>query len=98
MTIKEIILRIKEGNLSREQLEEYYDSLTVLYAEMNYRMGEVTKEEALFLADCKEKTKTGADRLWLITPLGQEQITLKYNIRALEKLVASVKHRIYKLI
>lgn len=98
MTIKDLILKIKEGGLQREQLEEYYDSLTVLYAEMNVRFGEITKEEALWLADCKEKTKTGADRLWQVTTLGQEQITLKYNIRALEKLVASVRHRIYKLI
>ena len=65
---------------------------------MNVRYGEIEKEEALWLSTCTEKTKTGADRIWRATGLGQEHITLKYNIRALEKLISSVKHRIYKLI
>jgi len=95
MKISELAKSIKEGNLSKQQLESYYDELTGMYAIMEERAGELEKQEAIYLNECEEKTRAGAERKWNATVLGQEAITIKHNIRALSKLISSVKHRIY---
>lgn len=95
MDIKSLIKAVREQNLLKDQLENYYTELTALYAEMSLRIADLEKEEALYLNECGEKTRAGAERLWNATDAGQEQITLKHNLRAIEKLASSVKHRIY---
>lgn len=95
MKISELAQKIRGGNLSKDQLENYYDELTGLYAQMEERMGELEKAEAIFLNESGEETRAGAERKWNATENGQEAITTKHNIRALSKLISSVKHRIY---
>ena len=96
MTIKDLALKIKEENLTKDMLEKYNIELTSLYAEMELNLAEIEKKEAIYLNDSEEKTRNGAERKWYAMPEGQEQITLKHNIRALSKLLSSIKHRLYQ--
>jgi hypothetical protein len=95
MKISELIKSVKEENLTKDQLENYYSELTSLSAEMELKMADIEKSEALFLNECGEETRSGADRKWRATKEGQEGITLKHNIRAIDKLRSSIKSRIY---
>lgn len=96
MTISELIKSIKESNLTKNQLEEYSSELDILCAEYELKLAEVEKSEALFLANCQEKTRNGAERKWDASELGQQEIELKRQLRALSKLSSSVKTRIYQ--
>lgn len=96
MDIKTIITEIKESNLTKDRLEEYSSMLDILQAELELELAEVEKAEALFLADCGEKTRAGATTKWDASDLGQKEITLKRHLRAISKLASSVKTRIYQ--
>lgn len=98
MTIPELIKNVREQNLSKEKLEGYHIELTCLYAEMCDRAGNLEKEEALYLAECNEPTKAGAQRKFNVTQSGLELITLKHNLRAVEKLASSIRSRAYKFL
>ena len=98
MKISDVAKSIKEQNLSKDVLENYYSELTSLYTEMELKMAVLEKEEAIYLNECEEKTRSGAERIWFAGVQGQEQIDLKHNIRAIEKLMSSIKHRIYSYI
>ena len=95
-SITELINNIKEGNLTKFQLEEYSSMLDVLCAEYELELAEVEKAEALFLAECGEKTRAGATTKWDASEQGQKEILLKRQLRAISKLSSSVKTRIYQ--
>lgn len=95
-TIPDIILGIKEGNLTKDQLEDYSSMLDILQAELELELADKEKECALFLARSEEKTRAGAERAWDATEFGQKEIELKRQIRAISKLASSVKTRIYQ--
>ena len=44
ITLSELIISVKEHNLSKDQLENYRDQLSNLYAEMNIEMADLEKE------------------------------------------------------
>ena len=96
ITISEIIKSIKEQNLPKFQLEEYASMLDILSAEYELSLAEIEKEEALYLADCGEKTRAAATTKWDVTENGQKEILLKRQLRAISKLASSVKTRIYQ--
>ena len=98
MTLTDLIKSIREEKLTKQQLEDYYTELTALYAEMSDRLGELEKQEAMFLSKCEERTRAGAERIWDATDLGQEEIGLKRKVKAVEKLASSVKHRIFNVL
>lgn len=94
--IQDIISGIKEGNLTKDQLEDYSSMLDILCAEYELQLADIEKEEAMFLASCEVKTRSGAETIWSSMPAGQKEIELKRNIRAVSKLASSVKTRIYQ--
>ena len=96
ISIPELINSIKEGNLTKFQLEEYSSMLDILCAELELELADVEKAEALYLADCGEKTRVGATTKWEASELGQKEILLKRQLRAISKLSSSVKTRIYQ--
>jgi len=96
INIQDIISGIKESNLTKFDLENYASMLDVLQAEMELELGDKEKEEAMFLANCGEKTRAGATTRWEATESGQKEIELKRQIRAISKLASSVKTRIYQ--
>ena len=96
MDIKTLITEIKEANLTKDRLEEYSSMLDILCAEYELELADVEKAEAMYLANCEEKTRSGATTKWEATELGQKEITLKRHLRAISKLASSVKTRIYQ--
>jgi hypothetical protein len=95
-TITEIIKGLKEGDLTKNQLEEYSSMLDILCAELEMSLADIEKAEAMFLANCGEKTRSGATTQWDASEAGQKEIELKRNIRAVSKLASSAKTRIYQ--
>ena len=96
ITLKDLIVSVKEKNLSKDQLEGYRDELSGLYAEMNMEMADIEKEEALFM----EKTDTTVARakvIWKATPSGQRLIVLKRYCLATKELLNSLRSRLYSI-
>ena len=96
MNIRELALAVKESKLSKDHLEDYYSQLTSLSADAELEMADIEKEEAIYLNDCAEPTRSGAERKWKATERGLKQITLKRSIKALDKLRSSIKSRLYQ--
>ena len=94
--ISDLITLIKEENLTKDKLEELSSMLDILCAEIELELAEVEKKEAMFLANCGEKTRAGAITKWESSEDGQNEISLKRNLRAVSKLSSSVKTRIYQ--
>lgn len=97
MRLLQLFQEIKDENLNKDQLESYHKELSSLYADMQLRMGEIEKEEAIYLDQSLETTAVMASRKWAVTEHGQEQIELKRQIKATEKIIASVKSRLYNI-
>ena len=96
MTLKDLIIAVKEENLDKDQLENYRDNLSNLYAEMQLEMADLEKLEALFM----EATDTSVARakvLWKATSSGQRLIVLKRYCLATKELLNSLKSRLYSI-
>lgn len=96
MTLKDLIISVKEKNLTKDQLENYRDELSSLYAEMQLEMADLEKEEALFM----EKTDTTVARakvIWKATKEGQRLLVLKRYCLAVKELLNSLKSRLYSI-
>jgi len=98
MTLKELIIAVKEKNLSKDELENYRDQMSNLFAEMQLETAELEKNEAIFM-EMKEDTKSVAQRKieWKATPSGQRLIVLKRYCLATKELLNSLKSRLYSI-
>lgn len=99
ITLKDLIVSVKEQNLSKEQLEAYRDQLSSLYADMQLEMAELEKEEASFMVDPDVLDRSVAERkvLWKARKNGQRLIVLKRYTLATKELLNSLKSRLYSL-
>jgi hypothetical protein len=97
MTILELIRKVKEQNLSKDQLEDYRDQMSSLFAEMQIELAEVRKTKALYFVEKKIKTDKETERNWQITKEGLREIELSHYSKALEKLLSSLKSRLYNV-
>lgn len=101
MDLKSLIEAVKEQGLTRTQLEDYRDQMTSLFASMALEMAEIEKAEALYFmahtAEGPAKTDISVKRSWAITTNGLRQIELKHSLKALEKLLSSLKSRIFSI-
>ena len=95
-TLKDLIVSVKEKNLSKDQLEAYRDQLSGLFAEMQMECADLEKEEALFM-EKTDATVARAKVLWKATPSGQRLIVLKRYSLATKELLNSLKSRLYSL-
>lgn len=96
MTINELIIAVKEKNLSKDQLENYRDSMSQVFAEMQLEMAELEKEEALFM-DGEDGTAIARKIAWKATKSGQRLIVLKRYCLAVKELLNSLKSRLYSI-
>lgn len=98
MNIAEIFREIKDEKLGRAQLEKYEQQLAALYAEMMMEIGSLKKERALFFLERQrpETTDVSIRRLWDAAPNGQKLIELEANVKAVSRMLSSVKSRIYQ--
>lgn len=98
MTLKELIVSVKEKTLSKDELEKYRDAMSYLFADYQIEMADLEKKEALFM-----NRKTPDDSVaqmkiyWKATDEGQRLITLKRESLALKELLNSLKSRLYNV-
>lgn len=97
MKLRDLILAVKEKHLSKDRLEAYRDELSNLSAQMFLEMAEIEKEAALYLDASEVKSAVAATRKWAATPRGQREIELKNYIRATDKILASLRSRLYSI-
>lgn len=91
----DLIVKTKEKNLTKQQLEDYHTDLTSLYAQLCWEMAELEKKEAVFLLESIEKAHVAKKRSWRATKEGQRLIELKNYEKGTSKILSSLKNRIY---
>jgi hypothetical protein len=97
MTLREIFEAVKEKNLTKTDLENYRDELSSLFASIHLEMAECEKEEALFIMESKLGSDVAKKRVWNATPKGQRLIELKHYSKGAEKVLSSLKSRLYSI-
>lgn len=98
MTLSELILAVKEQNLSKDQLEGYRNQMSDLFAQMMIECADIEKEEALFM-NAKSDDQSVAERKiqWKATESGQRLIVLKRYATATKEMLNSLKSRLYSI-
>jgi hypothetical protein len=96
MQLVDVIKVVKDENLPKEQLERYFDLVSVLSSEILMEISELEKEEAMFMND-KGKDESVANRKvsWKATKSGQRLIVLKRYNESARILLRSIKNKIY---
>lgn len=104
MQLKDLIVSVKEKNLSKDQLEAYRDQMSHLYAEMQMELATLEKMKAIFfeeeglnLENGKRRTDISLKREWNATSQGQREIVLKRYCLATKELLNSLKSRLYSI-
>jgi hypothetical protein len=97
MTLRELFEAVKEKHLSKTQLEEYRDELSSLFAAIHLEMADLEKAEALFIVESKLSSDVAKKRVWNATPQGQRLIELKHYSKGAEKVLSSLKSRLYSV-
>jgi hypothetical protein len=97
MKLKELIKAVKEHNLTKDQLEDYRDQMSNLFAEMMLEIAELEKEEALFMERTITPSVAATKIKWKATPSGQRLIALKRYCLATKELLNSLKSRLYSI-
>lgn len=98
MKLLELIQSVKEKNLSKEQLEDYRDQMSHLFAEMQLEMADLEKEEAQFMGIILPDESVAQRKiLWKATQGGQRLIVLKRYCLATKELLNSLKSRLYQV-
>lgn len=95
MNLTELLLQVKESVLTKQDLEELYTHFVTLQSQVELRLGEIEKEQALFLDARKEESVAAGSRVWKATALGQELITLTRQNNVIKAQLAHIKHRIF---
>lgn len=96
MELKDLIKAVKEKSLTKDQLEDYRDQLSTLFAEMMYEIADLEKEEALF-PQIDGQTAVARKNAWKATKSGQRLIVLKRYCLATKELLNSLKSRLYSI-
>ena len=97
MELREVILAVKEKNLTKTQLENYRDDLANIFAEMQFELAEIRKAKALYWLSDKKETDIATERAWAVTKQGQREIELSHYAKATEKILSSLKSRLYSV-
>lgn len=99
MTLLELIKAVKEERLTLQQLEDYHTQLSNLFADMQFEMANLEKQEAIYM-NRKSDEESVANRkiTWKATREGLRLLELKRYSLAVSKLLTSLKTRGYKLL
>lgn len=98
-TLQELMVIVKEKDLSKEQLESYYTDLCNLKAQLNQTFAQLKKEEAMFLVNRQDGESVASVKIrWFATEHGQKKIDIEWDIKTIATLLDSVKTRIYSLL
>lgn len=97
MKLKELLLKVNEKQLSKEQIEAYRDELANLFALMQLELADLRKAKAIYFIEKREKTDVATERNWAVTKEGQREIELSHYCKAVEKILSSLKSRLYSV-
>lgn len=101
MKLSELITAVKEKNLSKDQLENYRDDMSQLFAQMQLEISELEKSEALFLEhqqNANDRPSVAQSKInWKATEKGQRLIELKRYCLATKEMLNSLKSRLYSI-
>jgi hypothetical protein len=96
MKLREIITAVQEKRLDKDQLGQYRDELANVAALIQLEMAELEKKEALYFIDNKQESDIATKRAWKVTKEGQRMIELAHYFKACEKILSSLKSRLYE--
>src|ERR1035437_1592144 len=98
MKLEEALIKVREENLSKDQLENYHLALSGLLADMKQEVASLEKLKAMFMAR-KEAGQSVADTKtqWGGTSEGQRLIEMKGNVSATNTMVGSIKTRLFSV-
>lgn len=97
MKLIELIKAVNEKQLSKDELEKYRDELANLFAQMQFEIAEIRKNKAFYFVEKREKTDVMTERNWAVTKEGQREIELSHYCKATEKILSSLKARLYSI-
>ena len=97
MKLKELIQAVNEKKLTKEEIEQYRDQLANLYAQLQLELAEIRKAKAIFFIEHPEKTDKATERVWQAKAEGQREIELSHYCKAVEKIISSLKDRLYRV-
>lgn len=93
--LSDLFKSVSELNLTKIQLEDYHTRLSALYAQIHEEMADLEKQESLFLLEVEMPTELAKKRKWNGTHEGLRLIELKHYSKGAEKLLSSLKSRLY---
>lgn len=93
--LADLIQLVKDENLSKEQLEDYYSMACQLATDISMALGDYQKKEALFMVNRVEGSVASKKVEWKGSVEGQRLIELKSYMTAIKSLMAGLKNRIY---
>lgn len=98
MKLEEALKKVREEDLSKQELENYHLALSGLLADMKIEVASLEKAKAIFMSK-KEAGQSVADRKvdWGGTTDGQRLIEMKGKVSATTTMVGSLKTRLYSV-
>lgn len=107
-TLRSIIEKVNEKNLTKDQLEQYHSDIVKVYALFHEEIAEIRKVKALYFMDNRysataagtappKRSDKETERMWQVTEKGQREIELSHWLKATEKLLGSLKNRLYSV-
>lgn len=101
MKLSELIIAIKEKNLSKDDLENYRNDMSQIYADMQMELAECEKTKAIKFEELKiaypESSDISIKRRWQASATGLREIELKRYCLATKELLNSLKSRLYSI-
>jgi hypothetical protein len=96
MKLTELILAVKDENLTKEQLEDYYSMACQLRTDISMALADYLKKEALFMASDTVYPSISSKKVaWKGSEEGQRLIELKSYSIAIKSILDGLKNRIY---
>jgi hypothetical protein len=98
MKLQEVLQKVREEDLGREDLENYHLALSNLFGEIKREMASLKKERALFMAGKAPEESVACRKVyWDATPSGQRLFELEGDASATKIMIDSVKSRLYSI-
>lgn len=97
MKLVELFQKVKEQRLTKDELEEYRDQLSSLFADMTMEIADLEKAEAIFMGKSNDELSVAQRKInWKATDEGQRLIVLKRYCLATKEILSSLKSRLYQ--
>lgn len=93
--LTDLFAAVSEAGLNKQALEDYHTQLSAMYAQIMVESAELTKKEALFFLGSELPTDIAKKRAFNGSESGLRLIELKAYAKGTEKLLSSLKNRLY---